>query len=309
VHLPLRAVGAAQNDGPSLRVFVVAAAFELGARPIVQFHALHIRLEPSGEFVFGNVGRPVRWKWHVRQVVDMRLVVQNQRVIALAPVVADARSTVDDESVDFQLREPRGDRKPGLSPADDEHGRIAAGIFGGGFAQVEPVGPAKVARIDLALRPRSSEPLLVSLQFFERRQQRPRFERVAVIGVRREPQDAGTAALRRFKAEDCFERIGAGASHVAGRRPARLEFEASWTVAGGMGWKLAQDRIGTVDGLDLPRQGEHTASMTVGMKQRLEARAARCRERRFEPRQPTLRNRCQAVRSGQHWRSPFASAD
>src|SRR5262249_36307007 len=35
VHLPLRAVGAAENDGPSIRVFVIGAAFELGARPIV----------------------------------------------------------------------------------------------------------------------------------------------------------------------------------------------------------------------------------------------------------------------------------
>src|SRR5436190_23247627 len=90
VHLPLRAIGPAQSDGPSLRVFVVAAAFELGAGPIVQFQALYIGLEPSGEFVFGNVGWPAWWKRHVRQMVDVRMVVQDQRVIALAPVVADA---------------------------------------------------------------------------------------------------------------------------------------------------------------------------------------------------------------------------
>jgi hypothetical protein len=50
------------------------------------------------------------------------------------------------------LRETGGDRKPGLSPTDDEHGGIAVGIFRRGFPQVELVGPAEVTRIDLALR-------------------------------------------------------------------------------------------------------------------------------------------------------------
>ena len=62
----------------------------------------------------------------------MHLVVQDQRVIALAPVVADARFAVDDQRIDLQLREARGDRKPGLSAADDEHSRVAIGILGGG---------------------------------------------------------------------------------------------------------------------------------------------------------------------------------
>jgi hypothetical protein len=33
-------------------------------------------------------------------MVDVHLVVQNQRVISLAPVVADARFTVRDQSID-----------------------------------------------------------------------------------------------------------------------------------------------------------------------------------------------------------------
>ena len=153
VHLPLRAVGPTQHDRPPFRCFVVAAAFEFGGRPIVQFHALDIGLEPGGQLVFGNVGRPARREGHVRQMVDVHLVVQDQCVISLAPVVADARFTVHDQRVDPQLREARGDRKPGLSPADDEHGGIAVGIFGGGFPEVEPIGSAKIARIGLALRP------------------------------------------------------------------------------------------------------------------------------------------------------------
>ena len=87
-------------------------------------------------------------------MIDVHLVVQDQRVITLAPVVADARFTVDDQRIDAELREASGDRKPGLSSADDERFGIAVGIFGGGLAQVEPVRAAKVARIGLALRPR-----------------------------------------------------------------------------------------------------------------------------------------------------------
>ena len=60
----------------------------------------------------------------------MHLVVQRQRVIALAPVVADARLAVDDQRVDLQLLQARRDRKPGLAAADHQHGRIAVGVVG-----------------------------------------------------------------------------------------------------------------------------------------------------------------------------------
>ena len=45
----------------------------------------------------------------------------------------DARFAVHDQGIDLQLREARGGRKPGLAAADDEHGRIAVEIFGGGY--------------------------------------------------------------------------------------------------------------------------------------------------------------------------------
>ena len=83
----------------------------------------------------------------------MRLVVQDQRVITFAPVVADARFTVHDQRIDLQLREAGGDRKPGLSPTDHEHRRIPVDILGGGFPEIEPVGATKIARIGLVLEP------------------------------------------------------------------------------------------------------------------------------------------------------------
>ncbi len=64
-------------------------------------------------------------------MVDVHLVVQDERVIAIAPVVADARLAIDDQRIDAQLLEARGDRKPGLSAADHEHGRVAVGIGDG----------------------------------------------------------------------------------------------------------------------------------------------------------------------------------
>jgi hypothetical protein len=67
------------------------------------------------------------------------------------------RLAVDDQRIEVQLLAPRRDRKPGLSAADHQHGRIAVEIFGGGFTQVQPVRPAKIARIGLAPGPRRSE--------------------------------------------------------------------------------------------------------------------------------------------------------
>ena len=149
----------------------------------------------------------------------MHLVVQDQRVIAVAPVVTDAPFAVDDQRVDLQLREARGDRKPGLSAADNEHGRLAVDIFGGGFPEVEPVGAAKIARIGLALRPRSPDLLLEPFDFVERCEQCPRFQRVAIVGIGGEPQNSVAAALGGFKCEDRFDRVGARARHMAGRSP------------------------------------------------------------------------------------------
>ena len=99
-----------QHDGPSLVSFVVGPARELGGRPVAELHAFHVGLEPAGKLVFGNVGRPVWWKRHVRKVVDLHLVVQGQGVITVAPVVADALLAIYDQSVDLQLSQACGDR-------------------------------------------------------------------------------------------------------------------------------------------------------------------------------------------------------
>jgi hypothetical protein len=85
---------------------------------------------------------------------------QRQRVVAIAPIVADAPPPVDDQGIDLQLLQAGGDAKPGLTATDHQNGGIAVGIFGRGSAQVEPVGTVKIARIGLAAGSRRSELLL-----------------------------------------------------------------------------------------------------------------------------------------------------
>ena len=42
-------------------------------------------------------------KAHVRKVIDVRLIVQDQRVIAIPPIVADATLAIDNQRVYAQL--------------------------------------------------------------------------------------------------------------------------------------------------------------------------------------------------------------
>src|SRR2546423_15053082 len=99
-------------------------------------------------------------------------------MIAIAPVVADARFAVDNQRIDLQLLETCRDRKSGLSAADHQRDRIAVGIFGRGLALIETIGAAQIPRIGLAPGSRYSLLLLITFQFVERREQRPGFEPV-----------------------------------------------------------------------------------------------------------------------------------
>ena len=270
-HLARRAVGAAQHDRPAAVRLVVGAALELGAGPVVELHALHIGLEPAGELVLRNVGRPVRRKRHVGQVIDLHLVVQRQRVIALAPVVADARLAIDDQRVDLQLREPRRDREPGLPAADDQHGRVAVGVGGGCLAQVEPVRAAEIARVGLAGRPRPADPLLVALDLVERGEQRPGLRRAAVgAGTSRSTPLPRPCAVSKLKIASIGAR--AGARHLARRGALRIEPEAGRRAARMRAFSSRAIASRAVDRPDVPGERQHVAPVAVGVKQRARAR-------------------------------------
>src|SRR3954464_6154164 len=119
MHFAPGAFRLTEHHRPTSFGFVVSAAFKLRAGPEVEFHGLDVGFEPVGELVFGNVDRPVRRERHIGQVVDLHLIVQGQRVIALAPVVTDARLAIDNEGIDLQLLETRGDANTGLPSAYD----------------------------------------------------------------------------------------------------------------------------------------------------------------------------------------------
>jgi hypothetical protein len=240
-------------------------------------------------------------------VADVHLVVQRQRVITVAPVVADAVPTVRDQRIDLQRAQACRDRKAGLAPAHDEHDRIPIEILGRGLPEIEPVGASEIARIAAARRTQLPDPFLEPLQFLQRREQRPSLQRVAIVGVGSRPQDSAAAALGGLESEDRFDRLGARTRHIAGRRAVAIDTETSRAGVAGVGFELSENGGPAVDRPDAPGQGQHIAPMAIGMKQALEQRAVVSCESLLEPREPMVRDRRDGFRSGQH--SPRSDSD
>jgi hypothetical protein len=127
-------------------------------------------------------------------VVDVHLVVQCERVVTPAPVVADPRPAVDDQRVDLELAEARGHREAALSAADHEHRRIAVFIGRFLFPEVEPVRTREIARVRPALRAPAADVLFEFLQLVERGEQGPRFRFLVVPCFGEEPENATSSA-------------------------------------------------------------------------------------------------------------------
>ena len=163
MHFALLALRRAHDGRPPFGGYVVRAAFELAARPVVELHRLDVGLEPVGELVLGDVDGPVRRERHVGQVIHVHLVMQGERVVAPPPVVADARPAIDDEGIDAELAKPGGDRQTRLAATDDEHVRVAAAVVARGLAQVGPGRSAEVAGVAVTARPAAAGALFVAL--------------------------------------------------------------------------------------------------------------------------------------------------
>jgi hypothetical protein len=103
----------------------------------------------------------------------MHLIMQNQRMITVPPIVADAMLTIDNQRIYAQLCQARSDREACLASTDDKDGGIVVTILGGGFPNVEPIRSTEVARISLARGPRRANPLLVPLDLVKRCKQGP----------------------------------------------------------------------------------------------------------------------------------------
>jgi len=73
-----------------------------------------------------------------REVIDLYLVMQRQRMVAIAPVVSDARLAVHESACRPAICFRRAAmQSPDCSAADDQDGRIMVGIFGAAFRLVE----------------------------------------------------------------------------------------------------------------------------------------------------------------------------
>ena len=110
LHRALAAVAAPQRHRPAA-LALSSQRPPASSVPVQKLSssALDIGLEPVGELVLGDEHRPGRRERHQRQVVDVHLVVQRERMVAQPPVVADALVAVDDQRVDAEMVEPRRD--------------------------------------------------------------------------------------------------------------------------------------------------------------------------------------------------------
>ena len=93
-------------DGPLAGLLVVRRGLRLGARPVVELHHLGVGLEPVGDLVLGGEHRPVLGELDVGQVVVPDRVVQAQRLVAAAPLVAGTGPLVDDDRRHAELAQP-----------------------------------------------------------------------------------------------------------------------------------------------------------------------------------------------------------
>jgi len=140
----------------------------------------------------------------------------------------------------------------------------------------------------------SSKPLY----FVERGEQRPRFQRAAIGGSGHQPQHAAAAALVGLKSEERFDRVSAGARHMAGRGALRIRPETNRMGSPGMRFQLAEYSFPAVDRPDVPGQGQHVAPMALGMKERLEQDVVASRKSFLERREPMVRDRREGFRYG-----------
>jgi hypothetical protein len=208
--------------------------------------------------------------------------VQRERVVALAPVVADALAAVHDQGIDLPLRETGGHRQPGVPAADHQHRRIAVAVFAAGFAPVQPVRPGKIARVRLALRPQLAHLLLVSAELGERGEQRPRFLR-----LREKSQHAGARPFGGLEPEDGLDAFFAGPRRVARRGALPIEAESVRTGAHGL-LEARHHGVGAAYGADIPCECQQVAPVAIGMKQIAQCRAVALAQGALELPQPVV---------------------
>jgi hypothetical protein len=109
----------------------------------------------------------------------------------------------------------------------------------------------------------------VTLDFVERREQRPSFEHVAIvdIGVSRRtplPRPSAVSKLTSVPARD-----------LARRGPTRIDPEANRFCSTCLCFQLSQDGVGAVERPDLPRERQHIPPVAISVKKALQQNVVR----------------------------------
>ncbi len=107
-------------DGPFLGFGIVSGRAALRPAPIVELHDLRVHLQPVADLVLRGENGPVVGEGQVGKVVVPDRVVQMQRLVAAAPLVAGPLVLVDDQGRDAEPLQPRPERDAALAATDHQ---------------------------------------------------------------------------------------------------------------------------------------------------------------------------------------------
>ena len=77
-------------------------------------------------------------------MIDLKLIMQGQRVIAIAPIISNAFVTIDDQRINPKLREASRDGQPSLTATNNEDTGVSILILLRQLAFIQPVWPSKI---------------------------------------------------------------------------------------------------------------------------------------------------------------------
>ena len=196
---------------------------------------------------------------------------------------------VDNQRVDAELMQTRGDRQAALAAADHNDCRIVVGVGARSGETVAPVLRAEVAYAVVRLRRAAAECLLVSLEFFQRRDDRPCAQPRRSIGNK--PDNAGAGTEGGFEFEQGLDGFRSGARQPARRCSLCRKMKMSRLRARECFAQHCLDCRPAGQSLDGPGEGQHVAPETVGQKQFGGRRCVLRLQCRVEALQPALRIR------------------
>ena len=238
-------------DGPLPRLVRPGRRRRHRVGPVGHLHDLDVRLEPVADLVLGGEHRPVVGELQVGQVVVPDRVVQAERLVAVAPLVAGAGVLVDDQARHPQLAQPGPEADAALAAADDEHVglRRRAQALGLGLAALLPRGAALVGAVLGAARPPVALGLLEALQLVERGEEGPRAVGAVLLLQAQQP---GAPADGRLEGEPRGDDPAVLGGRLAGREGGRAG------ALEGRGEQVAH-ALGVLDRGDVPRERDQVA--------------------------------------------------